>query len=183
MSGMNKPLSYGGRLLPATVKSVFAPAPRDPGQPIPDRLYCAYADSIPLIAITGQVPRSLIGKDAFQEAPVVEMAKPVTKEAYLINDINDLPRLLSEAWTRATTGKKGPILLDFPLDVQKSEIEIDLEQWLAADQTDAETAISGAPAVSSKEIDDVVGLLNDARRPFLLAGGGIIMARSRAGIV
>ncbi len=162
---------------------MFAPAPRDPGQPIPDRLYCAYADSIPLIAITGQVPRSLIGKDAFQEAPVVEMAKPVTKEAYLINDINDLPRLLSEAWTRATTGKKGPILLDFPLDVQKSEIEIDLEQWLAADQTDAETAISGAPAVSSKEIDDVVGLLNDARRPFLLAGGGIIMARSRAGIV
>lgn len=139
-------------------------------------LYCAYADSIPLIAITGQVPRSLIGKDAFQEAPVVEMAKPVTKGAYLIKDVNDLPRLLTEAWNKATTGKRGPILLDFPLDVQKSEIEIDLEQWLGAEVAEASAARSDAPAVSSKEIADVIGLLKSARRPILLAGGGVKLA-------
>jgi len=93
-------------------------------------LYSAYADSTPLIAITGQVPMGLIGKDAFQEAPIVEMARPVTKASYLIKDVNELLSLLPEAWKKATTGRRGPILLDFPLDVQKSKIEVDVDQWL-----------------------------------------------------
>lgn len=134
-------------------------------------LYSAYADSTPLIAITGQVPNGLIGKDAFQEAPMVEMAKPVTKAAYLIRDVNDLPDILNEAWEKATTGKRGPILLDFPLDVQKNSIEIDLEAWL--EQTDkVETTVEA----KDEDVDKVMELLKSAQRPVLLVGGGIVLA-------
>ncbi|NLI92043.1 MAG: thiamine pyrophosphate-binding protein [Peptococcaceae bacterium] len=136
-------------------------------------LYCAYADSIPLIAITGQVPCSLIGRDAFQEAPIVEMAGPVTKGAYLIRDVRDIPGILHEAWEKATTGRRGPILLDFPLDVQKSEIEIDLETWLQAEVPSPKN-----PEASDEEIENVITLLKYARLPILLAGGGVKLARA-----
>ncbi|RNC29180.1 MAG: Glyoxylate carboligase [Candidatus Dichloromethanomonas elyunquensis] len=136
-------------------------------------LYCAYADSIPLFAVTGQVPRGLIGKDAFQEAPIVEMARPVTKGAYLIQDVRDLPGILQEAWAKATTGRKGPILLDFPLDVQKSEIEIDLDAWLKEEVPEEK-----APEASDQEIENVLTLLKNARMPILLVGGGVKLARA-----
>ncbi len=136
-------------------------------------LYSAYADSIPLIAITGQVPRSLIGRDAFQEAPIVQMAKPVTKAAYLIENINDLPKMLHEAWHLATSGRKGPILFDFPLDAQKSEIEIDLDEWLKQ-----EIPFQDVPAPSHKEIEQVLEQLKKARMPILLVGGGIQLAEA-----
>jgi acetolactate synthase-1/2/3 large subunit len=136
-------------------------------------LYSAYADSIPLIAITGQVPKGLMGKDAFQEAPIVEMAKPVTKGAYLITDIRDLPQILCEAWHKATAGRRGPILLDFPLDVQKSEIEIDLEQWFKQ-----ESPAESIPEAGNEEIEKVIHLLKNSRMPVLLAGGGIVLAEA-----
>jgi len=134
-------------------------------------LYSAYADSIPLIAITGQVPNGLIGKDAFQEAPMVEMARPVTKGSYLIKDVNEMPNLLTEAWTKATTGKRGPILLDFPLDVQKAEIEIDVEQWLQQESTVEKNA-----EAREEDIEKVIDLLKTAHMPILLVGGGIVLS-------
>lgn len=137
-------------------------------------LYSAFADSIPLIAITGQVPMSLLGKDAFQEAPMVEMSKPVTKAAYLLDNINEIPQILIEAWKKATTGKRGPILLDFPLDVQKSYIEIDIEEWLGQ-LNEEETSL---PEASSDDIEKVISLLHTARMPVLLVGGGITLSKA-----
>lgn len=144
-------------------------------------LYSAYADSIPLIAITGQVPKGLIGKDAFQEAPIVEMARPVTKGAYLIKHAGELLTLLPEAWNKATTGRRGPILLDFPLDVQKSEIEIDIDQWLkeAPVESPAESPAEvrlDSPVKREQEIEEVIKLLRSARMPILLAGGGVVLS-------
>jgi acetolactate synthase-1/2/3 large subunit len=143
-------------------------------------LYCAYADSIPLLAVTGQVPTSLIGRDAFQEAPVGEMARPVTKAVYLIKDVRDLPAILLEAWQKATTGRRGPILLDFPLDVQKQEMEIDLEAWLetglAVDK--AMATGNGQPEATLGQIKEVIELLQRSRLPVLLAGGGVKLARA-----
>ena len=135
-------------------------------------LYSAYVDSVPLIAITGQVPLSLLGKEAFQEAPMVDMAKPVTKGAYLLDDINKIPEILIEAWKKATTGKKGPILLDFPLDVQKSSIEIDIEDWLEKVNQEEPTASQA----DDKEIQQAIDLLKAARKPILLVGGGVNLA-------
>ena len=140
-------------------------------------LYSAFADSIPLIAITGQVPLSLLGKEAFQEAPMVEMSKPVTKAAYLLDDIDEIPQILIEAWKKATTGKRGPVLLDFPLDVQKKVIEIDIEEWL--DQLSEEEAKElSYPETSSDDIDKVISLLHTSRMPVLLVGGGITLAKA-----
>lgn len=135
-------------------------------------LYCAFADSVPVIAITGQVPKNLLGKDAFQEAPVVEMAKAVTKGSYLINNVEDMPILLKDAWYKATSGRKGPVLIDLPLDVQKSHIDIDLEKWLLEDE---ETAL---PQAKPEEIRQMITLLKEAKRPVLLAGGGINLANA-----
>jgi acetolactate synthase-1/2/3 large subunit len=136
-------------------------------------LYSSYADSTPLIAITGQVPRGLIGKDAFQEAPIVEMARPVTKGAYLIREVNDLLTLLPEVWKMATTDRRGPILLDFPLDVQKSEIEVDFEQWLKQ-----EIPVEPIPEAADDDIEEVINLIKFARMPILLVGGGIVLAEA-----
>lgn len=138
-------------------------------------LYSAFADSVPLIAITGQVPMSLLGKDAFQEAPMVEMSKPVTKGAYLLDDINEIPKILQEAWEKATTGKRGPILLDFPLDIQKSYIEMDIEQWLAQLSEEEPTS---RPEASSDDIEKAISLLHTSRMPVLLVGGGITLSKA-----
>ncbi len=137
-------------------------------------LYSAFADSIPLIAITGQVPLSLLGKEAFQEAPMVEMSRPVTKAAYLLDNINEIPQILIEAWKKATTGKRGPILLDFPLDIQKSYIEIDIEEWLGQ-LSEEETSL---PEASSDDIEKAISLLHTARMPVLLVGGGITLSKA-----
>ncbi|MGI6451814.1 MAG: thiamine pyrophosphate-binding protein [Desulfitobacteriia bacterium] len=141
-------------------------------------LYSASADSIPLIAITGQVPNGLLGKDAFQEAPIVEMARPVTKAAYLLRDVQELPALLPEIWEKVTSGRGGPVLLDFPLDVQKSLLEIDLEEWLKKISLpqEEEDNFRLAAAGCEEELTQVIKLLESARRPVLIAGGGIVLA-------
>ena len=78
----------------------------------------AKLDSIPIIAITGQVPTGKIGSDAFQETPIVEVCRGITKHHYLITDIEDLPRVMKEAFHVATTGRPGPVLIDMPKDIQ-----------------------------------------------------------------
>src|SRR5687767_11989965 len=81
----------------------------------------AKLDSIPLIAITGQVKRPFIGTDAFQETPIVEVCRGITKHHYLVTDVNDLARVMREAFHIATTGRPGPVLVDLPKDVQQFE--------------------------------------------------------------
>ena len=78
----------------------------------------AKLDSIPLVVITGQVPTAVIGKDAFQETPVVEVCRGITKHHCLVTDVNDLPRVMKEAFHIATTGRPGPVLVDMPKNIQ-----------------------------------------------------------------
>ena len=78
----------------------------------------AFMDSIPMVAVTGQVKRHLIGNDAFQEADVTGICRPITKHSYLVKDVNDLPRVIKEAFYIARTGRPGPVLVDIPKDVQ-----------------------------------------------------------------
>ncbi|HHY28666.1 MAG TPA: thiamine pyrophosphate-binding protein [Desulfitobacterium dehalogenans] len=131
-------------------------------------LYSAYSDSVPLLALTGQVPTSLIGKDAFQEAPIVDMAGPVTKAAYLVKQAGDLPRILKEGWELATTGKKGPILLDLPLDVQKGLLEVDWNEFNFVQQP------SNKQEISKDELNTIFSMFCEAKAPTLLVGGGVV---------
>src|SRR5208283_4321865 len=81
----------------------------------------AYMDSIPLVSITGQVPQTMIGKGAFQETDFFGMTLPVVKHSYLITDINDIPRIVKEAFFIAQTGRPGPVVIDFPKNVQQQK--------------------------------------------------------------
>src|SRR4029453_16291911 len=81
----------------------------------------AKLDSIPLIAITGQVPTYMIGNDAFQETPIVEVCRGITKHHYLVTDVNDIARVVKEAFIIASTGRPGPVLIDVPKDVQQAK--------------------------------------------------------------
>src|SRR3954464_13295794 len=80
----------------------------------------AKLDSIPLLCITGQVPTKVIGSDAFQETPIVEVCRSITKHHYLVTDVNDLARVVREAFTIATSGRPGPVLVDMPKDIQNT---------------------------------------------------------------
>ncbi len=85
----------------------------------------AKLDSVPIIAITGQVATESIGRDAFQETPIVEVCRGITKHHYLVTDIADLPRVMREAFHIATTGRPGPVLVDLPKDVQTADVDFD----------------------------------------------------------
>jgi acetolactate synthase-1/2/3 large subunit len=83
----------------------------------------AYMDSVPIVALTGQVPTFMIGNDAFQEADITGITQPITKHNYLVQDTNELPRIVKEAFHIASTGRPGPVLIDLPKDVQNTEID------------------------------------------------------------
>ncbi len=84
----------------------------------------AYMDSVPMVAITGQVGRPFIGKDSFQEADIQGITMPITKHNYLVQDIRDLPRIIKEAYFIASTGRPGPVLIDIPKDIQTEKISM-----------------------------------------------------------
>src|SRR5579871_2668736 len=87
----------------------------------------AKMDSVPLVAITGQVGTPVIGSDAFQETPIVEVCRPITKHHYLVTRIEDLPRVMKEAFHVASTGRPGPVIVDVPKDVQNNKIVADYD--------------------------------------------------------
>ncbi len=131
----------------------------------------AKLDSIPLIAITGQVQTKVIGTDAFQETPIVEVCRGITKHHYLVTDIHDLPRVMREAFHIATTGRPGPVLVDMPKDVQQAQCVPD---W------DAPMNLPGyeiSPRHARPEqIKQVAAAIKLAKRPMIYAGGGVIAA-------
>ena len=131
----------------------------------------AKLDSIPLIAITGQVKTPVIGSDAFQETPIVEVCRGITKHHYLVTDVHDLTRVMKEAFHIATTGRPGPILVDIPKDVQEAKI---IPQW------DVEMNLPGYSVkerrTSLAQIKQVAAAIKLSRRPIIYAGGGIISA-------
>ncbi|MCP8967672.1 thiamine pyrophosphate-binding protein [Ectobacillus ponti] len=137
-------------------------------------LYSAWMDSIPMIAITGQQKNSLIGTMQFQEAPIVEMAKPVTKASYRLTDGSKAAEFIHEAWITATTGRRGPVLLDLPVDQQKVEVEVDLDALIAS------TPANNLPSASDEDIHKTFLLLKEAKRPVLISGGGVNLANATA---
>src|SRR5436190_2577872 len=132
----------------------------------------AYMDSIPLVVITGQVPYSVIGTDAFQECDTVGITMPVTKHNWLITDAQDIPRTIREAFHVATTGRPGPVLVDVPKDIANQMM--DWEWPESVDLPGYKPTVKG----HAKQIKDAARLIGEAHRPVIYAGGGILKARA-----
>ena len=132
----------------------------------------AYMDSIPVIAITGQVPQAMIGKGAFQETDFFGLTLPIVKHSYLVTDINDIPRVVKDAFHIATTGRPGPVIIDIPKNIQQAETQ---PVW------PKEVAIRGYNPVKRADdlvLNEIVGLIEKAERPLLYVGGGIISSNA-----
>ncbi|MGZ0040307.1 biosynthetic-type acetolactate synthase large subunit [Paenibacillus ottowii] len=129
----------------------------------------AFMDSVPLVVITGNVISSLIGTDAFQEADITGITMPITKHSYLVRDVEELPRIIHEAFHIANTGRKGPVLIDIPKDISAA-------QTLFVPQTEPVTIRGYNPKVLPNKIqlDKLTQAIAEAERPFILAGGGVV---------
>lgn len=129
----------------------------------------AYMDSVPLVVITGQVPTHVIGNDAFQEADVPGITRPITKHNYLVKDVAELPRVLKEAFYIARTGRPGPVVIDLPKNVQQAS----LRNYSYPEKVEIPTyrpVYDGNP----KQIKKAVEVIQRAKRPLLYCGGGVI---------
>ena len=133
----------------------------------------AKLDSVPMIVITGQVPTAVIGSDAFQETPIVEVCRGITKHHYLVTDVTDLPRVMKEAFHIATTGRPGPVLVDMPKDVQLSNLTIDWDPEMDLPGYHVETRFA-----RPEQIKQVAAAIRLAKRPVIYAGGGIIASEA-----
>ncbi len=132
----------------------------------------AYMDSVPLIAITGQVPQAMIGKGAFQETDFFGMTLPVVKHSYLITDVNEIARVVKEAFYIARTGRPGPVVIDFPKNIQQARTQ---PIW------PADVVLPGYDPEKKADdlaLNEIIGLIEKAERPVLYCGGGIITANA-----
>jgi len=128
----------------------------------------AYMDSVPLVAITGQVPQSMIGKSAFQETDIYGMTLPVVKHSYLITDVNDIPRITKEAFHIAQSGRPGPVLIDVPKNIQQARTQPVFPKGVRV------RGYNPDRRASDLELNEIVGLIEKSERPVLYVGGGII---------
>jgi len=136
----------------------------------------AFMDSIPLIAITGQVYSKYIGKMAFQETDFYWMTLPIVKHSYLVLDVRDLPRIFKEAFHLARSGRPGPVIIDIPKDIQQAKFQ---PVFPAAVEFRSPYA-SAIPRANDATLQQVLAHIAEAKRPILYAGGGIISAEAHA---
>ena len=131
----------------------------------------AFADSIPLVCITGQVNSELLGSDVFQEADVTGAVESFVKYSYLVKDVNDIPRIIKEAFHIANTGRKGPVLIDIPIDIQNAEIK----KFKYPEEVNMRTY---KPTVKGHavQIKKVMKALEKAKKPLICAGGGVLLS-------
>ena len=132
----------------------------------------AYMDSIPVVILTGQVPTQLIGNDAFQEVDIVGITRPCTKHNYLVSRIEDLAKIIKEAFYIARSGRPGPVLIDLPKDVMNNQIDYkDLPKV---------TLRSYSPTYNPnmKQLHKVIKLIDEAEKPVIFAGGGVILSKA-----
>lgn len=132
----------------------------------------AYMDSIPLVVITGQVESGLLGRDVFQEADITGSCEPFVKHSYLVKDAQQLPRIFREAFHIAGTGRQGPVLIDVPVDVQRTKIEFSYPAEV--DVRSYKPNLQGHPG----QIKRVITALKNAQRPLVCAGGGVFSANA-----
>ena len=137
----------------------------------------AMMDSIPIVAITGQVPTTSIGYDAFQEAHTWGISMPVTKHNYLVTEVSDIPNAIKEAFHLASTGRPGPVLVDIPKDVLNQTLD-----WQSPGKIDLpgyRPSIKGHP----KQVRSAVDLILESSRPVLYAGGGVLRSNGSESLV
>jgi acetolactate synthase-1/2/3 large subunit len=129
----------------------------------------AYADSIPMVAITGQVRSDLLGRDVFQEADITGACEPFVKHSYLVNKTEDLPRVFKEAFHIASTGRQGPVLIDIPQDIQENEID----EFVYPDKVDI---IGYKPNTKGHavQVKRAIEAIHKSKRPVIVAGGGVL---------
>ena len=132
----------------------------------------AHMDSIPMVAITGQVPTQLIGNDAFQECDVLGVTRPICKHSYLIKDSSEVPEVVAEAFHIASTGKPGPVVIDFAKDAQFAESELYYPEQVNLRSYNPTT--EGHP----RQIAKAAELIKDAKRPMIYAGGGVVLSEA-----
>ena len=128
----------------------------------------AKMDSVPLVAITGQVPSANIGRDAFQETPIIEITRQITKHNYLIGHVDDIPRIVKEAFYIASTGRPGPVLIDIPKDVQQARAVPVFPKTVQI------TGYNPAIRATRDEIQKIAEMIKESERPIVYSGGGII---------
>jgi acetolactate synthase-1/2/3 large subunit len=130
----------------------------------------AYMDSIPLVIVTGQVPTPLIGNDAFQEADIIGITRPITKHNYLVKDIKDLARIIKQAFYIARTGRPGPVLIDLPKDIQLASIKFSYPETVEI--RGYKPTFSG----NVRQVEKAVKMILAARKPVLYVGGGATLS-------
>lgn len=132
----------------------------------------AHMDSIPMVAITGQVPTQLIGNDAFQECDVLGVTRPICKHSYLIKDSSEVPEVVAEAFHIASTGKPGPVVIDFAKDAQFAKSELHYPEQVNLRSYNPTT--EGHP----RQIAKAAELIKNAERPMIYAGGGVVLSEA-----
>jgi acetolactate synthase, large subunit, biosynthetic type len=132
----------------------------------------AYLDSIPLVVLTGQVSTFLLGTDAFQEADITGITMPITKHAYLVKDVREIPRIVKEAFYLARTGRPGPVLIDLPKDILAA---IDVETFSSNMKLNGYQVVKSA---DQERINEILTALSESRKPVIYAGGGVITAEA-----
>ncbi len=132
----------------------------------------AYSDSIPMVAITGQVSLDLIGRDVFQEADITGATEPFCKHNYLVKNVKDLPRIVKEAFHIASTGRPGPVLIDIPVDIQTATL--DFQYPHEVDIKGYKPNYKGHP----QQIKKIADAVSNSQRPVICAGGGVISAKA-----
>jgi acetolactate synthase-1/2/3 large subunit len=137
----------------------------------------AFMDSIPLVAITGQVPQEMIGRGAFQETDVFGMTLPMVKHSYLVWDVNELPRIVKEAFHIASTGRPGPVLIDIPKNIQNLTTQpifpksVNLRGYKPERKAD------------DVALNELIGMLAEAKAPMIYCGGGVISGEASAELI
>ena len=134
-------------------------------------LATCYADSIPIVAISGQVSSELLGRDVFQEADMTGATRSFVKHSYLVKDPDDIPRIFKEAFYIASTGRKGPVLIDVPIDVQNKKLSKEFKYPDEVNMRGYKPEIK----VNMQQIKKVVAALEKAKKPLICAGGGVIL--------
>ncbi len=137
----------------------------------------AHADSIPLVCITGQVDSSLLGSDVFQEADITGAVESFVKYSYLVKNVEDIPRIFKEAFHIASTGRKGPVLIDVPIDIQNSE----LSKFKYPSEVNLRTY---KPTIKGhvNQIKKLIGALEKSKKPVICAGGGVLLSGGKSEI-
>ncbi len=138
----------------------------------------AYMDSIPIIAITGQVRSDLIGRDVFQEADITGACEPFVKHSYLVKKTEDLPRIFKEAFYIATTGRPGPVLIDIPIDIQSNKIE----SFVYPEKAEI-VGYKPHTAGHNRQIEKAIELIRNSSRPVICAGGGVLTSGAKLKLV